>query len=215
MVKSKILSFFGKKRNAENMQYRPAAGIEAVRIDGELHFYGYSHSEDSVMSPLFANAEQMANFATANLSQMDGEHEQKYWLELASYAAEESELFEDVCEITTKDMELLNDLLNQAESTGKIQKNIPELSFVENVVLELQHENLKEEVFIEYIPLAKQLGLDEICGLISHISGQETHFKGSDIRGSAKLVRIFIQQILKQSDDSWHNIFSTLVTKDT
>lgn len=59
-------------------------GIEPVAIDGRQYFFGFQHTEDRVMTPLFDSADSAAEYAAAHLAQRDGKHDKAFWLEQAN-----------------------------------------------------------------------------------------------------------------------------------
>lgn len=66
--------------------------IEAVTLDGTMYFFGFDFSSDLVLSPLIADIDLAARFASQHMTQRDGTHDEAYWRELAGYAVEDSEL---------------------------------------------------------------------------------------------------------------------------
>ena len=66
--------------------------IEAVTLDGTMYFFGFDFSSDLVLSPLIADIDLAARFASQHMMQRDGAHDEAYWRELAGYAVEGSEL---------------------------------------------------------------------------------------------------------------------------
>lgn len=66
--------------------------IEAVTLDGTMYFFGFDFSSDLVLSPLIADIDLAARFASQHMTQRDGTHDEAYWRELAGYAVEGSEL---------------------------------------------------------------------------------------------------------------------------
>lgn len=66
--------------------------IEAVTLDGTMYFFGFDFSSDLVLSPLIADIDLAARFASQHMAQRDGTHDEAYWRELAGYAVDGSEL---------------------------------------------------------------------------------------------------------------------------
>jgi len=66
--------------------------IEAVTLDGTMYFFGFDFSSDLVLSPLIADIDLAARFASQHMEQRDGTHDEAYWRELAGYAVDGSEL---------------------------------------------------------------------------------------------------------------------------
>lgn len=66
--------------------------IEAVTLDGTMYFFGFDFGSDLVLSPLMADIDLAARFASRHMTQRDGAHDEAYWRELAGYAIEGSEL---------------------------------------------------------------------------------------------------------------------------
>lgn len=69
--------------------------IEAIGIDGTMHFFGFDFRSDLVLSPLIEDPALMARFASRHMAQRDGTHDETYWQELVGLARESSELCTD------------------------------------------------------------------------------------------------------------------------
>ena len=69
--------------------------IEAIRLDGTLHFFGFNFRSDLALSPLIADPALMARFASRHMTQRDGTHDEAYWSQLVGHAVEGSELCSD------------------------------------------------------------------------------------------------------------------------
>jgi hypothetical protein len=69
--------------------------IEALTLDGTLYFFGFDFRSDLVLSPLIADADLMARFASRHMAQRDGRHNDIYWRELVDCAVEASQLCSD------------------------------------------------------------------------------------------------------------------------
>lgn len=66
--------------------------IESLTLDGTMYFFGFDFGSDLVLSPLIADIDLAARFASRHMTQRDGAHDEAYWRELAGYAVEGSEL---------------------------------------------------------------------------------------------------------------------------
>lgn len=197
------------------------AGIEAVEIDGELHYYAYSHSDDLVVSPLFANAQSMAEYAEKNLAQRDGRHDQSYWLEVARYAESESGLFEQIPSVTLKGLQRLLLALRAAEETGQVQPDIPRIKFIEYIVLDLDRESGPHPKLLNHADLVRALGLDsnelheaDVSTLIAHVSGEGTYMEDKPVSESARFVRLYLSEKLALTEESWRTAFAELTVGD-
>lgn len=69
--------------------------VESITLDGTMQFFGFDFGGDLVLSPLIADAEAMARFASRHMAQRDGTHDEAYWRELVGCAREDSELCSD------------------------------------------------------------------------------------------------------------------------
>ncbi|MEV4510727.1 hypothetical protein AB0K00_17365 [Dactylosporangium sp. NPDC049525] len=67
-------------------------GIESLVVDGRRWYFGFSYSSDLVLTPLIADAAQMAEFAARHMAQTDGSHDAAYWLELVEDSVADSGL---------------------------------------------------------------------------------------------------------------------------
>jgi hypothetical protein len=69
--------------------------IEAITLDGTMHFFGFDFRSDLVLSPLIDDPALMARFASRHMAQRDGTHDKAYWRALVGFAQEGSELCSD------------------------------------------------------------------------------------------------------------------------
>jgi hypothetical protein len=129
-----MFRFFKKRINTSTTSHEPLdgrtghiGGIESLVLDDVRYFFGFSPNSDLVVSPLIADMEEMARFASRHMEQMDGLHDEAYWLQEASYAIEESELCSTPEERTFTSDALANFVagLQQAVKTDSI---VPGLS---------------------------------------------------------------------------------------
>ncbi|MEO7200531.1 MAG: hypothetical protein ABIY56_10005 [Dokdonella sp.] len=88
----------------------PIGGIEPITLDGRQHFFGFSFSDDRVLTPLFPSAELAAEYAVVHLAQRDGAHGKQYWLDQARNSLLDPSLA-DSTELTVSLKPLKADLL--------------------------------------------------------------------------------------------------------
>ena len=97
-------------------------GIESLVIDGKLHYFGFSYSDDLVLSPLIDSPDAMAAFAARYMRQRDGVHGWDYWAELVKTAVTESDLASNIADRTIKIAQLRSfaQQLRMAEKQNKL-----------------------------------------------------------------------------------------------
>lgn len=67
-------------------------GIESIVVDGRRYFFGYSHRDDRVLTPLFTREDAIAEHAATHMAQTDGRHDAAFWSGMAHRAIAESDL---------------------------------------------------------------------------------------------------------------------------
>lgn len=73
-------------------QSNAVGGIESITVDGKRYFFGYSHRNDRVLTPLFASEDAMAEHAVTHLAQTDGRQDRAFWVEMVKDAVGNSSL---------------------------------------------------------------------------------------------------------------------------
>ncbi|NVK22097.1 MAG: hypothetical protein HWD86_06235 [Kangiellaceae bacterium] len=221
-----IFHFYTKSKNntkkklseESNRIIKYIAGIEAVEIADHLYFYAYSHSDDKVVSPLFKDIGSMAEFASKNLLQRDGEHDYDYWLKLSKLSQEESNLSTERYIVTQNDIKQFNIGLKQVENTGTLNPKLPQNPFFEYILFDLCRENLQVDIFEPLEEHANNISLDlddingsEVFELYEYISGNESNYNGINPKSAAAVVKGFISIILSNSQSGWQTTFKSLI----
>ncbi|MDJ0909927.1 MAG: hypothetical protein QNI99_12080 [Woeseiaceae bacterium] len=186
--------------------------IEAVAIDGHLHYFAYSHSSDMVVSPLFSDAESMAEYAVPELTHRDGKHDLEYWMEMTRLA------FDERWEVSSEQLTGLMASLEAAEHSGEPQPDMPRVGFLLNFVCQLDREI---QPFLDWSPYENELSklgltaddMDSILvdNLLDHVAGKLEMFDKADVGAAAKLARIAMAATLKRADDTWRKPFEVLM----
>ena len=186
--------------------------IEAVAIDGHLHYFAYAHSSDLVVSPLFSDAESMAAYSVGELVHRDGRHDLDYWMEMTRLA------FDERWDISSEQLTGLMASLEAAEHSGEPQSDMPSVDFVLNFVCQLDREI---EPFLDWSPYENELSrlgltVDEmdsilVDNLLDHVAGNLEMFDIPDVGAAAKLARVAMAGTLKRADDSWRKPFEVLM----
>lgn len=68
------------------------AGIESITLDGERWYFGFNYRDDIVVSPLIADPEAAAVFASRYMMQTSGRRDTAYWRELVRESVGDSGL---------------------------------------------------------------------------------------------------------------------------
>ncbi len=186
--------------------------IEAVAIDGHLHYFAYSHSSDMVVSPLFSDAESMAEYAVPELTHRDGKHDLEYWMEMTRLAFDES------WAVTSEEMTRLMASLEAAENSGEPQPELPRSGFILNFVAQLDREIEPSLDWSPYETDMRRLGLTEddmdsaiVDNLLEHVAGDLEMFDKPDVGAAARLARVALAATLKRAEDSWRKPFEVLM----
>lgn len=185
------------------------AGIESLRIDGQPYFFGFSFSADHVVSPLFADAESMATYATTHLTQRDGRKDHAFWLDMARDSLVESSL-SDLAG-TTLDLRHLRRDLAGLHRDATTPRALPGLSMPSHLIylLESNCEWPAEDRPAAVTAAANRLGLDmdDTSGWLelttSHLSAASELPRGASFGDAATVYLWYLDTLLLHPRHDW------------
>jgi hypothetical protein len=175
--------------------------IEAVTLDGTMYFFGFDFGSDLVLSPLIADIDLAARFASQHMAQRDGAHDEAYWRELAGYAVEGSELASEPASRTF--------------STSSLAAAIARLARV-------RREGTAEPGFaIEYHlryllgaaggwEVPEEAGAEDADEWIDVINGNEPLAEGTTLAGIADRLQAHLNALVDAAPGNWSTTFAVL-----
>jgi hypothetical protein len=190
-------------------------GIESLVIDGKLHYFGFSYSDDLVLSPLIASPGAMAAFAARYMRQRDGVHGEDYWAELVKASATESNLASDIADRTIK-IAQLRSIAEQLRLAEKQNKPLAGLTISYHLLYLL--ETSKENV----LPLpstaeSATLGFDDedspmqiVLASVAFLNGSSKLPVGASYRDAATVARLALDSLASNGPANWSDIFGGL-----
>lgn len=193
----------------------PVAGIEAVVIDGKLHYYGYSYSADEVVSPLFPTAESMTTYAAKYLLQSDGKHPAHYWMELAQEAAKSSDLFGDVPHVRTADFDAIGVGLQAAALQGTTVDHVQPCIFMRDILVPLAREDLGAQAWAAAADVLEKndldsssLGSNDAQEFLNRVFREESEYSQVSVQDAAILALAYLKAVQLHAEDGWRELLT-------
>lgn len=195
--------------------YDEIAGIEAVRVDGDIFYYAYNYSSDSVASPIFSRPDKMSAYATKYLAHKDGKHSKKYWDEEVEHANEYSGIFTDVPEFSKNEYGEILDNLEHIVTTGVIKRDIHLSSFMTDILVPLDRECIDDELaWSAVMPTLEKHNIDsgDLCSndveeFLNKLSGHESKYESLNNREAAALAIGYLKAVAANAKDGWEMFF--------
>jgi hypothetical protein len=194
-------------------------GIECITIDDQLWFFGFSYSNDVVLTPLIDDAEAMAAYAGQHMLQKDGAHEPGYWRELVEAAIEESDLSGDgtPCAFTTADFRRIASDLSAAEAGNRpLPGFIVEYDLLYLLWVAVGDVPLPDEP--AYLAAMKMLGLPEDASplngasVAAEVLAQSRPLpNGATFADAAALLRLCLAALVNRAPGNWRTLFQGLI----
>ena len=194
----------------ESSYLMPIGGIESITVDGNEYYFGFSHSDDRVLTMLFTSADEIAGFAAKELSQRDGAHGKAYWLELANASRNDSELADREDQIIS--LTDLKDALSKINKDPEKHKIIPSLIIPYHLwyLLEANCNWPDDEAPVEIQSAAVRLGLetDDISSWLEEsaaiLSGRSPLPKGATRQDARVLFEWYWHTLIDNQAFSWN-----------
>lgn len=208
-----MFGFFKKRINTGTTTSKPLdgrtghiGGIESLVLDDVRYFFGFSPKSDLVVSPLIADMEEMARFASRYMEQMDGVHDEAYWLELVSYSIDDSELCSTPEERTFTSDALGNFIagLQQAVKTNAI---VPGLSLEYHLLYLLESASGWDDGDTTDIDRATCISMETSIAIVA---GEEEPSEDSSVAEHAQGLLEALRVLIDAAPGNWSTLFSVL-----
>jgi hypothetical protein len=184
-------------------------GIEPVRIDGQQYFFGYSFRMDQVLTPLFADAESAAAYATTHLAQRDGRKDKAFWLAQARETLDDPQLSDR--DGTVLDLSGVRRDLASLRSDPKTLRILPGLDAPAYLIylLEMNCQWPDEPQPARVTAAAKRLGLDmdDTSGWLEYatyyLTGREAIPRRASFNDAASVYLWYLDTLLVHQRYDW------------
>lgn len=199
-------------------------GIESLSIDQRRYFFGFSYSDDRVLSPLLEDKKVMAEFAAAYMSKADDvPHGIDYWLEDVETAVANSGLCDDKSRtLTATQLNAFAAGLAHMQSQDVPSPDLimdPHLVYLLNACI-----GEKDEHFLTLGPELERLGLrsgdredeleiHELTELLEMGRGELPLPPGASFIDVAVVLRDYLKRTLERLPPNWSLLFGMFVTK--
>jgi hypothetical protein len=198
---------------------RMVGGIESLIIDGRIYYFGFSYKNDLVLSPLIDTPATMSEFAARYMRQTDGVHDEKYWRQLVTDSATNSDLASDVADRTIKLASLRNfvEKLSLAERENQRALGLS-MSYHLLYLLEASKEDVvapnltKEFQRLDFGESDSPMQM--VLESIKFLNGTTSLPDGASYRDAAYVARVSLDSLVKSAPANWAKVFNVLrVTK--
>jgi hypothetical protein len=177
--------------------------IESIALDGTMYFFGFDFGSDLVLSPLIADAAQMARFASCHMAQRDGTHDETYWRELVGYAREDSELCSEESG-RTFDSGVLKAAI---ASLGRVRVDgIPEPGFAIGYHLRYLLAAAGDGEW----KLPPEADVEDVDVAIARIAGNEPLPVGVTLQDAATRLQSHLNMLVDMTSGNWQTLFAVL-----
>ncbi|NUO76865.1 MAG: hypothetical protein HOQ32_12725 [Lysobacter sp.] len=199
----------GKQTDRPHFSAGAVGGIESITVDGRRYFFGYSHRDDRVLTPLFDSEGAIAEHAASHMAQTDGRHDAAFWSGMAKAAISESELTDAqgqsiaLAPLKAAVAELRRDPTTARPLSGIV---LPEHLYY---LLEMNCDWPDEDVPAPVVQAARRLGLDdddtspwmEISGGV--LSGAMPLPKGATFQDAATVYLWYLDSLVGHQRYGW------------
>lgn len=175
--------------------------IEAITLDGTMYFFGFDFGSDLVLSPLIADIDLAARFASRHMAQRDGMHDEAYWRELAGYAVEGSELASDAESRTFSTASL-------ADAIARLARVRREGTVEPGFAIEYHLRYLLGAAGGWEVP--EEAGAEDADEWIDVIAGNEPLAEGTTLAGIAGRLQAHLNALVDTAPGNWSTLFAVL-----
>ena len=175
--------------------------IEAITLDGTMYFFGFDFRSDLVLSPLIADAELMARFASRHMAQRDGRHDVAYWRELVGHAVEDSQLCSDDAG-RSFDSQML------AATIERLDRVRREGALDPGFAIEYHLRYLLGAASAWEVP--EEAGTDDPDLWIAQIAGDKPLDDGASLQHIASRLQKHLNALVEAAPGNWHYRFAAL-----
>ncbi|MGH8107623.1 MAG: hypothetical protein ACREO1_02755 [Arenimonas sp.] len=185
-------------------------GIESITVDGIEYFFGYSYTDDRVLTSLYTNKDAMADYATKALKQRDGAHDKAFWLEQIKQSRIESGLSDlEGREINLKELKAA---LSQLKQSAQDDQTIPALEIPSHLgyLLEMNCDwpNADPPVSIQQAAVRLGLEADDISPWLdesgSVLNGRNPLPKDASFQDAKAVFEWYWQTLIDNQSFDWN-----------
>lgn len=172
-------------------------GIESIVLDGVTYYFGFDYRMDLVVSPLIADINIMARFASQYMEQLDGLHDVPYWLEVAGY---DSQLCSNVQSRTFTTRELVATMASLRDAQER-NAAVPDLA----VKYHLRYLLASVGGWAEDEDL-----FDAADENIAYLRGEEPLPAGTSFAEIAQDLQAHLRDLMDSVPENWSTLFAIL-----
>jgi hypothetical protein len=198
-------------------------GIEYIIVEGVTWLFGFSYSDDLVLSPLFDEPDDMAEFAAAHMRQLkrngpDVAHDAAYWRELIEESEGESGLADpENCSFTLEALQALPAWTGSVRDSNRIAAPLAfeyHLSYLLNAAvgedrtIELSAVEEIERLGVDYQP--DQVGTQCLHELLGLATGEDELPESASPRDLAVALQDCVDATLKALPANWATVLAPL-----
>ena len=198
-------------------------GIEYIIVDGIPWLFGFSYSEDLVLSPLFDDPEEMAAFAATHMRQLtrsgpDVVHDAAYWRELIEESEGESGLADpENCSFTLDALQALPAWTGSVRDSNRIAAPLAfeyHLSYLLNAAIgedrgvELSAVEELDRLGLDYQP--DDVGSQCLQELVAMATGEDELPESATPRDLAVALQDCFDATLKALPANWGQVLAPL-----
>ena len=175
--------------------------IESLTLDGTMYFFGFDFGSDLVLSPLIADIDLAARFASQHMAQRDGVHDEAYWRELAGYAVDGSELSSEPESRTFSSQSL-------AAAVARLARVRREGTVEPGFAIEYHLRYLLGAAGGWEVP--EEAGAEDADEWIDVISGNEPLAEGTTLTDIAGRLQAHLNALVDTAPGNWSTLFAVL-----
>jgi hypothetical protein len=198
-------------------------GIEYIVVDGVTWLFGFSYSDDLVLSPLFDEPHEMAAFAAAHMRQLtrggpDVVHDAAYWAELIEESEGESGLADpENCVFTPEALQALPAWTGSVRDSNRIAAPLAfeyHLSYLLNAAIgedrtvELTALQELDRLGLDYQP--DEVGTQCLHELVAMATGEDELPESASPRDLAVALQDSVDATLKALPANWGAVLAAL-----
>jgi hypothetical protein len=195
-------------------------GIESISIDDKRWFFGFSYSNDVVLTPLIDDADVMAAFASRYMLQRDGARDAAYWRELVEDATDGSGLTFDAADRVFTTAEFRH-IASSVAATVANSGVLPDFSINYHLLYLLSAAVGDEPPSADptYVSALQKIGivaqespaLSSACEALEMVTGSRPLPAGATLADAAAALHLCLADFLTRAPGNWCALFQALI----
>lgn len=195
-------------------------GIESISIDGKRWFFGFSYSNDIVLTPLIDDADVMAAFASRFMLQKDGAHDPAFWREMAEDGIDDSGLTFDAADRVFTTAEFRH-IASSIAATVANNNALPDFSIKYHLLYLLSAAVGDEPPSADpaYVAALQKIGLvaqespalSSACDALEMVTGSRPLPAGATHADAAAALHLCLADFLTRAPGNWRALFQALI----